>query len=159
MPLVGTNLPKVQQPVRAVEEWMLVCQCSADFQQETASQPEIDWSQAARVYPKLEEMSSFIAQQDNLLLKPHSPPLLIQSNFRENIEAYTIVCQHIEAINPPPLRMIIPGTAGTSKSYLINCLRLLLQDKVRVSTPSGVAVFNVDGHTLLSSEPAHQRSL
>jgi ATP-dependent DNA helicase PIF1 len=42
--------------------------------------------------------------------------------------------------------MIISGTAG----YLINCLRLQLQDKVRVAAPTGVAAFNVDGHTLHS---------
>ena len=56
----------------------------------------------------------------------------------------------MEAVDPPPLKMIISGTAGTGKSYLINCLRLLLQDKVRVAVPTGVAAFNVDGHTLHS---------
>ena len=47
-------------------------------------------------------------------------------------------------------RMIVSGTAGTGKSYLIHCLRLLLQDKVRVVVPTGVAAFSVDGHTLHS---------
>ena len=42
------------------------------------------------------------------------------------------------------------GTAGTGKSYLIHCLRLLLQDKVRVAAPTGVAAFNIDGQTLHS---------
>ena len=46
--------------------------------------------------------------------------------------------------------MIVSGTAGTGKSYLIHCLRLLLQDKVRVVAPTGVAAFNVDGNTLHS---------
>jgi ATP-dependent DNA helicase PIF1 len=46
--------------------------------------------------------------------------------------------------------MIILGTAGTGKSYIINCLRLLLQDKVKVVAPTGVAAFNVDGYTLHS---------
>lgn len=41
--------------------------------------------------------------------------------------------------------MIVSGTAGTGKSYLIHCLRLLLQDK---AAPTGVAAFNIDGHTL-----------
>ena len=49
-----------------------------------------------------------------------------------------------------PLRMIVSCTAGTGKSYLIHCLRLLLQDKVCVVAPTGVAAFNVDGHTLHS---------
>ena len=49
-----------------------------------------------------------------------------------------------------PLRMIISGTAGTGKSYLIHCLRLLLQDKVCVAAPTGVAAFHVEGQTLHS---------
>ena len=43
--------------------------------------------------------------------------------------------------------MIVSGTAGTGKLYLIHCLRLLLQDK---AAPTGVATFNIDGHTLHS---------
>lgn len=54
----------------------------------------------------------------------------------------------MESDNPPPLRMIVSGTAGTGKSYLINCLRLLLGDKVCVAAPTGVAGFNIDGPTL-----------
>ena len=42
------------------------------------------------------------------------------------------------------------GTAGTGKSYLIHCLRGLLQDQVRVVAPTGVAAFNVEGVTLHS---------
>lgn len=68
----------------------------------------------------------------------------------KQLQAYTIASQHVEAVDPTPLRMIISGTAGTGKSYLINCLRLLLRDKVRVAAPTGVAAFNVDGHTLHS---------
>ena len=49
--------------------------------------------------------------------------------------------------------MIVSGTAGTGKSYLIHCFKLLLQDQLRVVAPTGVAAFNVSGrtlHTLLS---------
>jgi ATP-dependent DNA helicase PIF1 len=46
--------------------------------------------------------------------------------------------------------MIISGTAGTGKSFLINCLKALLKDTVRVAAPTGVAVFNVQGCTLHS---------
>ena len=54
----------------------------------------------------------------------------------------------MEAEAPPPLRMIISGTAATGKTYLIHCVRLLLGDRVRVAAPTGVAAFNIDGHTL-----------
>ena len=46
--------------------------------------------------------------------------------------------------------MIISGTAGTGKSYLINCLRILLDHHLCVAAPTGVAAFNVDGVTLHS---------
>ena len=98
---------------------MLVCQRSADLQQETASQPEIDWSQAAQAYPKLKEIPSFIAQQRQSAAQATftttADPEQLQG---KQIQAYTIVRQHIETINPLPLRMIISGTAGTGKSYL-----------------------------------------
>lgn len=46
--------------------------------------------------------------------------------------------------------MIVSGTAGTGKSFLIYCLKALLKDCVRVAAPTGVAAFNVDGMTLHS---------
>ena len=63
---------------------------------------------------------------------------------------YTIVQQHQLANSPPPLRMIVSGTAGTGKSYLIHCLQLLLQRQLLVAAPTGVAAFNIDGQTLHS---------
>ena len=42
------------------------------------------------------------------------------------------------------------GTAGTGKSYLIQCLKHLLKDRLCVAAPTGVAAFNVDGYTLHS---------
>ncbi len=47
--------------------------------------------------------------------------------------------------------MIVSGTAGAGKSYLIHCLRQLLGIRVQVIAPNGVAAFNVEGCTLHSS--------
>ena len=57
---------------------------------------------------------------------------------------------HPNSNYPQPLRMIVSGTVGTGKSYLIHCLRLLLQRQLVVAAPTGVAAFNIDGHTLHS---------
>jgi hypothetical protein len=46
--------------------------------------------------------------------------------------------------------MIVSGTAGTGKSYLIHCLRLLLQHQLVVAAPTRVAAFNINGQTLHS---------
>ncbi|XP_019859761.1 PREDICTED: ATP-dependent DNA helicase PIF1-like, partial [Amphimedon queenslandica] len=65
-------------------------------------------------------------------------------------EVYTTVRQHFESTSQEPLHIIINGTAGTGKSYLINCLRLLLGGSVRVAAPTGVASFIIEGRTLHS---------
>ena len=70
-------------------------------------------------------MPSFIAhhkqithiQQNNTQTNPH----LLQG---EQLQAYSTVHNSV----PEPLHMIISGTAGTGKSWLINCLRALLND-------------------------------
>ena len=46
--------------------------------------------------------------------------------------------------------MIITGTAGTGKSFLIACLKQLLSHKVQVTAPTGVAALIVQGCTLHS---------
>ena len=49
-----------------------------------------------------------------------------------------------------PLHMIVSGTAGTGKSFLINCLKSLLQHHLCVTAITGVASYNIEGHTLHS---------
>ena len=70
----------------------------------------------------------------------------------KQLQAYTAVHDHSESSDPNrlPLRMVVSGTAGTGKSYLIQCLKLLLKDRLCVAAPTGVAAFNVDGYTLHS---------
>ena len=140
-----------QHPPRAVEEWMLICQRNAQLQPRTDSQEDVDWTQAAQAYPNLEEMPTFICRQRESAAE-HSfttsaDPQHLQG---KQLQAYTLVQEHAEAEAQPPLRMIVSGTAGTGKSYLIHCLRLLLNRRVRVTTPTGVAAFNIEGHTLHS---------
>ena len=87
-----------QPPVRDVEEWMLVCQCT------TASEEQVDWTQAGRAYPNLREMPSFISRHRQ------SAP---ESTFTTTAEAAGL--HHgPESGSTPPLRMIVAGTAGTA---------------------------------------------
>jgi ATP-dependent DNA helicase PIF1 len=58
-----------------------------------------------------------------------------------------------------PLRIIVMGTAGTGKTYLIKAIRGRLQEMVGtgskspiiVLAPTGVAAFNIDGMTIHSA--------
>lgn len=138
-------------PNRAIDEWMLVCQRYSDLQPDMSSQQDFDWSLPGQAYSNLEEMPSFMAQQRQSAPQHTFTTTADPQNLQgKQLQAYNIVLQHVEGDALSPLRMIVSGTAGTGKSYLIYCLRLLLADKVRVAAPTGVAAFNIDGHTLHS---------
>ena len=130
---------------------MLICQRNADFQPNTETLDDVDWTQAARAYPNIEEPPSFIAQQqqtgEEYTFSTSVSPLNLQG---KQLQVYSTVHEHSEATDQPPLRMIVSGPAGTGKSYLIHCLKLLLQDQLCVVAPTGVAAFNVSGRTLHS---------
>ena len=120
-----------QPPTRVVEEWMLVCQRNADLQPNIESEQEMDWTRAALAYTNIEEMPSFISRQrESAAQCPFTTSADPRQLQGKQLQVYTIVQQHMEAETPPPYRMIISGTAGTGKSYIIHCLRLLLGDSM-----------------------------
>ena len=125
---------------------MLVCQ---RYQPDISLQQDFDWSASAQAYSNLEEMPSFIVRQRHSAgqhtFTTTADPQCLQG---KQLQLCSIVLDHVNSMDPPPLRLIISGTAGTGKSYLIHCLRLLLGDKVQVAAPTGVAAFNIEGHTL-----------
>ena len=124
---------------------MLICQRNAELQSSSDSQENFDWTQAARSYPNVEEAPSFVSQQQQTaaqhVFTTSADPLNLQG---KQLQVYTAVREHAEAVDPLPLHVIVSGTAGTGKPYLIHCLRLLLGDRLRVAAPTGVAAFNVD---------------
>ena len=137
---------------RPREDWMLLCQGHGDPQQPIDSTSQgFDWTSAAQLYPNLHEAPSFISQQQQ---NSDSPPFTTTAKPEllrgKQLQVYQSVFNHFQNANQAPLRMIISGTAGTGKSYLIHCLRLLLQEHVCVAAPTGMAAFNIAGHTLHS---------
>ena len=66
------------------------------------------------------------------------------------LQIYNTMKSHYEGNSTEPLHTIISGIAGTRKSYLIHCLRLLLKEQLYVAAPTGVAAFNVQDYTLHS---------
>ena len=130
---------------------MLICQRSADLQPSMDTEDDTDWTRDAHLYPTIEEAPRFIIQQRQVagqhIFTTSADPANLQG---KQLQVFTTVQQHQSAISPQPLRMIVSGTAGTGKSYLIHCLRLFLQHQLVVAAPTGVAAFNIDGHTLHS---------
>ena len=136
-----------------MQDWMLLCQYNAEFPESAGPEQDCDWSLAAKAYPDLQDMPSFISQQRQQVVTQPSSNRASPDNLQgKQLQAYSAVREHFESndISRQPLRMVVSGTAGTGKSYLIQCLKLLLKDHLCVAAPTGVAAFNVDGYTLHS---------
>ena len=149
--LYTEELDNTTRQPRATEEWMLICRCDADFTTNPCCDDDYVWSASSAAYPNLEELPTFITKErESAQEHPFTTTANPSCLHGKQLSTYNVVKTHLEGNDTTPLRMIVSGTAGTGKSYLIHCLRLLLQDKFRVVAPTGVAVFNVDGHTLHS---------
>ena len=98
------------------------------------------------MYPNLEELPSFVTRQRQSSSQ-HVFTTTADLQWKQ-LPAYNIVKEHLETETSSPLHMIVSETAGTRKSYLIQYLRLLLMDRVRVAAPTGVTAFHIEGHTL-----------
>ena len=127
---------------------MPICECTSELQPTVNTQEEYDWLAPAQSYPNIEEAASFISQQQQQATPtPFTTTATPGNRQGRQHDVYDTVKQHCEGDDPEPLHIIINGTAGTGKSYLINCLRLLLGDSVKVAAPTGVASFIVEGRT------------
>lgn len=128
---------------------MLVCQRNSDLQP-TLQTPDFDWTTAAQSYPNIEEVPTFIGRQRQAAPEHIFTTSACPQNLQgTQLEVYSAVKEHFDSNTSTPLHMIVSGTAGTGKSYLINCLRLLLIDQLSIAPPTGVAAFIIDGQTLL----------
>uniref|UniRef100_A0A1X7V578 ATP-dependent DNA helicase n=1 Tax=Amphimedon queenslandica TaxID=400682 RepID=A0A1X7V578_AMPQE len=135
-----------QQP-RAQEEWMFICQRTSELEPVNTTE-EHDWAEAARSYSDIDNAPHFIAQgRQNTTPTPFTTSATPDNLHGRQLDVYTTVKQHFESNCQEQLH--INGTAGTGKSYLINCLRLL-GGSVRVAAPTGVASFIIEGRTLHS---------
>ena len=130
---------------------MLICRCNANYQTTVDCDDSHVWSDSSTTYPNLDELPTFFATQRQSAQERQFTTTADPGNLEgKQLATYNLIKHHFESNDPTPLRMIISGTAGTGKSYLIHCLRLLLRNKVHVVAPTGVAAFNVQGNTLHS---------
>ena len=94
-------------------------QRNADLQPSVDTQEDIDWTLAAQSYPNLEEAPRFMTEQRQAAgqhtITTTADPRNLQG---KQLQVYTIVQQHQSAISPPPLRMIVSGTAGTDREII-----------------------------------------
>ena len=129
---------------------MIICQNSVDLlQPPTDIQDHVDWTRPSQLYSNLAEIPSFVSSHRQ---SGAHQPVNSNANPRQlqgkQLHVYNIMSQHVHSDSSRPIRMIVSGTAGTGKSYLINCLKILLKEKLRVCAPTGVASYNIQGYTL-----------
>ena len=117
----------------------MIYQRRADLQPLTNIEENVDCS---RLYSNLAEIPSFISSHRQSAMHQEvncsADPSQLQG---KQLQVYNCVSQHLQS-GTSPIHIIVSGTAGTSKSYLINCLKLLLQNQLRVCAPTGVASYN-----------------
>ena len=100
---------------------MLICQYGAAFPQSEKDKNDHDWSLAGMVYPNRQELSSFISRQHlECVPQPAATTADPERLQGKQLVAYNTVRDHFKVQDrATPFRLIISGTAGTGKSYLI----------------------------------------
>lgn len=117
------------------DDWMQLCQLQPRFEPLANNDSSVDWSSGSRELPEsdLRECPTWISSQrrqtDGISQSPWRRQLPIVDITTLNIrqqQAYNTVKYHHLRLqagqNTAPLYMIISGTAGTGKSYLISAI-------------------------------------
>ena len=146
------------------DEWMLLCRLNQRFESEQqVNGIDYDWTEAARAYTPdiLGECPRWITAHRQEARESPNPslrqlqPVNLQLLSREQQIAYDTVCRHHRSFTageaPQPLHMIICGTAGTGKSFLITAIAHTLGDTCLLTGTTGLAGFNICGTTLHST--------
>ena len=114
-----------------------------------------DWHQDRAHYSEqqIHEMPTWIKNKKDSHVNNEQYEVVDINSFSEMQGlAYNIVNAHFNNISSDkePLCLIIIGVAGTGKSYLINAIRNLLQNRCAVTATTGKAAFNIKGVTIHS---------
>ena len=130
-----------------------------DTQQPSNSSPMTDWTEfACSLSPHtFLETATWIRTHEQTSHPLHQADIvdIATLNSKQRL-AYDIISDHHHTLTtqnqePPPLHMIVCGTAGTGKSYLINAISHCTTGKCILSAATGVAAFNMWPNSSLST--------
>ena len=146
-----------------VEDWMMLCRLNQHYEESGNPMFEntTDWFEAAKSVPvevlrdcpgwiykkkkEMEEGQQLVMQPEVVVIDP------VSLNEKQTL-AFNILKSHAQRFaTSESLRMIICGTAGTGKTYLINALKQVIGDKSIFTATTGIAAFNIHGQTLHSA--------
>ena len=161
--LIEEDVDDEQQP-EYQDEWMVLCQRNPRFTVHSEQDDQVDWEAAARDFPReiLRECPNWIISQRHLSEASSDstwhrqlPAVEVTTLNSKQKHAYDLIQDYhvrfLSAGNTHPLHMIVSGTAGTGKSYLISAITHLLKDTCILTGTTGMASFNICGKTLYSA--------
>lgn len=144
------------------EDWMLLCHINQQYTMETESASDtVDWAADARALPAnvLRECCTWLQSRRKESLNDKTSPWNRQLpsvdistlNAKQRL-AYDIIIHHrsqkISGRHPDPLYMIVCGSAGTGKSYLISAIAHGLGKSCLLTGTTGMASYHICGKTL-----------
>ena len=141
---------------RTREEWMILSDLHTPFDNsDQTSESTHDWHLDRSNYSEqqINEMPTWIkTNREDYSIDEQYDIVDINSFSEMQKLAYDIVKSHFDdtSSEKQPLCLIINGVAGTGKSYLINSIRNLLQNKCAVTATTGKAAYNIRGVTVHS---------
>ena len=146
------------------DEWMVLCQRNPRFRVHSEQDDQVDWEAAARDFPRemLRECPNWIISQchlskvsSNSTWHGQLPAVDVTSLNSKQKHAYDLIQDYhvrfLSAGTTDPLHMIVSGTAGTGKSYLISAIAHLRKDTCILTGTTGMASFSICGKTLHSA--------
>ena len=147
-----------------VDDWMLLCRINQQFQDarnQMSDNEAVDWFQEVRAAVPtdlLKESPGWIYSQrkeaeelGHQFQKDEQQPIIDPETLNEKQRlAYDIITSEI-GDNPEPVHMIVCGTAGTGKTYLISAVKQVLGAQCVVTATTGIAAFSINGETLHSA--------
>ena len=148
-----------------VDDWMLLCRINQNYRQAGDSlcdNEAVDWFEAVRNLPidllkesrkwiygqrkdaeELDQIQRYSIGDEQNILDPET------LNEKQRL-AFDIITSGRD-YEDKPVYMIVCGTAGTGKTYLIRAAKQVLRDQCIVTATTGIASFNITGQTLHSA--------
>ena len=138
---------------------MFLCQLQPAFSEtpDSTEDDNVNWEETASQMTQTQLLScpNWIkqtkAQSDGSSCTNQSQFVDISSLNEQQLLAYNLVSTHYTTDSQQPLHMLILGTAGTGKSFLIKAIAQLLQNKCLLTATTGIAAFHIGGITLHSA--------
>ena len=146
------NASEVEQ-----DDWMTLCRLNPRFP--SSELDSDDWNEAARAMQLdiLQECANWINVTRRLHPALRRALLSVDSQLlnTDQRRAYSLIADHYQHARSchalEPLRIIVSGTAGTGKTFLISAIAALLGESCLLTGTTGIAAFNICGMALHST--------